>query len=462
MALTNKKVLGIDKPTMTQLAIMPYVWNYNSFWVSDDYRFIYWYPNYTSAGQFWKYDTFTDSWIQLATCPNVGGSSVSYAGDMTICRTRQRIYLIAYNTTAFYYYDIPSNTWSSALTVLPVAPGQGASIKHTCSGRNSAGNDDYIYYFAGDASSRKLYRYSISGNSWTELGTDIIPGAPAGGANLFWLEGLDPNLMFILRGNGTRHAYLYSISENSILGTMEIKGTVNSLSTGSISTYDDNSNELFFVETGSRQLDKVKLNLGAQETGTATSGSATYIENTTKNYKENYWFGAHVTITSGTGAGQTRVIKSNTATRIEVMTNWAVNPDSTSVYEIKFTVLDYGISSATSNTTTLTDSSKAWLTSQYSYCKVKVISGLSAGQERFITSNSATSLTLTASLNLDTTSKYEIIGYKAIPEAQIPYQVSASYCGQTISTFTFSGIKYVYLARKNGNTDWFRYITFSP
>lgn len=42
------------------------------------------------------------------------------------------------------------------------------------------------------------------------------------------------------------------------------------------------------------------------------------------------------------------------------------------------------------------------------------------------------------------------------------YSTSASYVGHTICTFNFSGIKYVYIARKNGNTDWFRYMAISP
>jgi len=70
-------------------------------------------------------------------------------------------------------------------------------------------------------------------------------------------------------------------------------------------------------------------------TGTATSGSATTIVNSAKNWAVNQWAnGCQVRIVSGTGAGQIRPIVSNTSTAITV-SGWNTNPDSTSVYSIE-------------------------------------------------------------------------------------------------------------------------------
>jgi len=69
-------------------------------------------------------------------------------------------------------------------------------------------------------------------------------------------------------------------------------------------------------------------------TGTATSGSATTIVNSAKNWATNQWANYQVRIVSGTGAGQIRPIVSNTATALTV-SGWNTNPDSTSVYSIE-------------------------------------------------------------------------------------------------------------------------------
>lgn len=73
----------------------------------------------------------------------------------------------------------------------------------------------------------------------------------------------------------------------------------------------------------------------AGTTGTATAGSATTLTNSGATWPTGAQSLANFTvrILSGTGAGQTRVITSNTATVLTVPT-WGTNPDATSVYEI--------------------------------------------------------------------------------------------------------------------------------
>lgn len=79
----------------------------------------------------------------------------------------------------------------------------------------------------------------------------------------------------------------------------------------------------------------IGTNYVAFATGTATAGTANTISNSAKNWTTNQWANSQIRIVSGTGAGQIRNIASNTATAITVSTNWATNPDATSVYSIE-------------------------------------------------------------------------------------------------------------------------------
>ena len=68
--------------------------------------------------------------------------------------------------------------------------------------------------------------------------------------------------------------------------------------------------------------------------GTATSGAASILTDTSKAWTVNAWATRAVRITGGTGSGQARVIASNTATVLTVGVAWTTNPDATSTYKI--------------------------------------------------------------------------------------------------------------------------------
>lgn len=70
------------------------------------------------------------------------------------------------------------------------------------------------------------------------------------------------------------------------------------------------------------------------EGGTATSGAGSTLTKSTATWTTNQWTGYRLNIFSGTGAGQSRAIASNTGTVITVSVAWSVNPDATSVFEI--------------------------------------------------------------------------------------------------------------------------------
>lgn len=68
---------------------------------------------------------------------------------------------------------------------------------------------------------------------------------------------------------------------------------------------------------------------------TATAGGANTLTDTSSvNWKANNFAGCVLTLTGGTGSGQTRIIQSNTTTVLTVSKIWTVNPDATTTYSI--------------------------------------------------------------------------------------------------------------------------------
>lgn len=71
------------------------------------------------------------------------------------------------------------------------------------------------------------------------------------------------------------------------------------------------------------------------DTGTATAGASTTMTDSGGGWTTNQHAGRAVVILSGTGAGQSRRIASNTSTVLTVTVAWSTNPDATSVYAIR-------------------------------------------------------------------------------------------------------------------------------
>jgi hypothetical protein len=78
------------------------------------------------------------------------------------------------------------------------------------------------------------------------------------------------------------------------------------------------------------------------ETSTATAGGATTLTDGAQSWVTNVWATGTVTIVSGTGAGQTRTISSNTGTVLTVSSAWTTNPNATSVYRLSKTAATPG------------------------------------------------------------------------------------------------------------------------
>lgn len=70
------------------------------------------------------------------------------------------------------------------------------------------------------------------------------------------------------------------------------------------------------------------------DSGTATGGSSTTLEDTAKDWGTDQWKDAYVEIVEGTGKGQIRKIAGNTSNTLTVSDAWTTTPDTTSKYRI--------------------------------------------------------------------------------------------------------------------------------
>src|SRR5256712_430938 len=142
----------------------------------------------------------------------------------------------------------------------------------------------------------------------------------------------------------------------------------------------------------------------AAEHGTANgTETSTTLQDTTKSgtkaWTTDQWAGRLVTITAGTGAGQTRTVSSNTANTLTVSAAWTTTPrDASSQYAI------------TQTSTTIQDRTKSWTTNQWAGHLVTITAGTGAGQTSTVSSNTANTLTVSPAWTTipDGTSKYAI------------------------------------------------------
>ena len=142
------------------------------------------------------------------------------------------------------------------------------------------------------------------------------------------------------------------------------------------------------------------------ERGSATGGTTTTLIDSTQQWRINQWVGYSLYIFSGTAAGQVRKITANTATTFTFAAGTA--PDSTSRYLIFG--YDTGLCTAGSSSS-LTDTTQAWTPNRWKNFAVRILAGTGAGQVLPIHSNTSTTLTTVRSwsTNPDTTSVYAIV-----------------------------------------------------
>lgn len=154
-------------------------------------------------------------------------------------------------------------------------------------------------------------------------------------------------------------------------------------------------------------------------TGPGVGPGSTTLQDATKSWGQDELVGYRVRITSGTGAGQERIIYSNSSGTLKVDSAWDTAPDATSVYEITGNknnlsgitkIRDYGTGTA-GGATTITDAAQSWPVNRWQGYQVRIVGGTGEGQTRTIFSSTADTLTVTQAWETapDATSKYEIV-----------------------------------------------------
>jgi len=283
---------GIDLPIWQWLRFLPTANAAGACQVNDKRgtdRYIYFL---FSISSFWRYDTITDSWIQLASPGALGGSGTWGAGTCMVFDPSQgsagRIWLLNGYTTqcGFGYYDIVANAWTSrSVTNLPAVWGTDGAMSHTCASYNAAGNDDYIYLIGNSAT--VFYRYSISGNSWSTM-ANALTGAAGAGCGIHWIQGTDPDKLFVIRGGANSAVYRYSIGTPGWTTLTYIPNS-ETFTTGTVSAYDSTNGRIWIQKDATHRLyyydlatDKM-MNAGAipYTSGTAVAGDRlSYVKTT--------------------------------------------------------------------------------------------------------------------------------------------------------------------------------------
>ena len=166
---------------------------------------------------------------------------------------------------------------------------------------------------------------------------------------------------------------------------------------------------IFTANPSDNSLERFTENSTTWWRGKATSGSATTITQTDAGWTTNEWAGYEVYIFSGTGRGQITTVSSNTDTTLTFST-LSTAPDSTSRYEILS--YDGGKSSGSNTYITINDTAKSWTVNRWKNYAIRILSGTGAGQIRRILSNTSTALTLYRPWTIlpDNTSVYSIQG----------------------------------------------------
>lgn len=147
MPISNMNKNLIDLPTWEQLDFAPATGIAGTNIADDGVRYIYQYfQTSTTAAQFWRYDTWGDTWQQLTTPATQTGTVANMAfvrsvGGQWSGRVYGAIYLFVGNGTVcyLYKYDIATNVWSANLgtTNVPANFGTDAYLMIPSVGRNN-------------------------------------------------------------------------------------------------------------------------------------------------------------------------------------------------------------------------------------------------------------------------------------------------------------------------------------
>jgi hypothetical protein len=452
MALNNTLRTQVDLPVWEWLRFAPAVSSAtstacsadNSLYHPNHGRYIYYL---IGTNSFWRYDTITDTYLQLANPPYTPttASSMRFAGAVgyygrVISATSNTINSSTHYGEVLKGFDIRivSGTGAGQQRLItgvsdPVSADSGIAtavssttslLQITDSTKNWAVNQWVGYqvritYGSGISQTRKiLYNNNniltfgdvnlFATNPWDAMAPlAAAVSSTAGSQTVYsiesanisvdsnWLIQPDATSRFMVQSGGV---FLYTFA------------------TGIAAYYDIVTDTWYYRSTTNLSagtptditMERQTENATVWEKSVATSGTTTTLVDNNRQWTANQFTGYYVRIYSGTGENQLKQIVSNTTDTL-TWTGSVTAPDSTSRYLIEG--LDAG--TATGGTSsTIVDSVKSWSTDRWKNMSIYITSGTGAGQSRSVVSNTGTTLTISPAWNTnpDTTSTYKIQG----------------------------------------------------
>lgn len=246
-------------------------------------RFYYFNAGTLSASSFKVYDLALNTWSSLS----ITGLPATWGTDGKLISTPGEVANFAVGTATSGTSTTLTNTAKSwavnkwANSQVRITAGTGAGQSRTIASNTATvltvssawtitpdatsqyvieGNSDYLYLLGNNAVT--MYRYSISGNSWTTLSPGIArPGAPVAGMTANWVwnsndadwtnenTGLNGRYIYSFRSNSTA-LDRYDIATNSWSNVVYAPAGDTIVSGGNYAVYQDNYIYVHLGNTG--------------------------------------------------------------------------------------------------------------------------------------------------------------------------------------------------------------------
>jgi hypothetical protein len=424
-------------------------------------RYIYYLLNATN---YWRYDTFADSYMQLASPPQapLTSSSMRFAGavgyfnrTISATSTTLRTGLPTSKSVIGFKIRILSGTGAGQERIItdvsePVIADFGVATAGAVTSLTDTNKNWYGSSLSSDAANTGAYTGSTPNfNGWAGYVLRTIPfgtgpnqvrkiiyntnqiltigdpninsyeplsnctwTAPAAGT-IYQIESStitvdspwdvtpDQTSRFVIRSGGV---ILLSAAAAAPFHTLQYYCVL----TDMWYTLPAVQNLILAAPT-ENSLERTTENSTIWYRGQASSGSTTTLVDLNASWTKNEWVGYEVFVFSGTGKGQVAEVISNTDTTLTFAAQ-STAIDSTSRYEI--IGFDAGKSTGSNSYNTIVDSGKSWTVDRWKNYAVRIIYGKGTGQMRRILSNNSTTLTLYRGWNImpDNTSVYSIQG----------------------------------------------------
>lgn len=338
-------------------------------------RYLYYF-----VGTFWRYDTWADSWQQLATPPVATAtaatlryvSSGGYRGDVLATLSSTTLQIAGLSGQVLKGYDIrivsgigEGQTRTITNVAAPVIHDYCVATTATANALTDStkkwkfnqwvGYQVRVIYGTGASQIRQVLYNDATTLTFTDANfQQIAPwqnqpfSATAPFAAPVATAGLQAN--FTIESNVITVDSAWTTNPDATSSYCVESGSVwyltaNAAAPWAYLQYYDVASDTWYQKTNvggqllaaigtDFSIERIADRGGIFESGTATAGGARRLTDTSKTLTVNRFNNFQLRITGGTGVGQRRLIIGNTATEFYIGKPWAVNPDATSTYEV--------------------------------------------------------------------------------------------------------------------------------